>query len=439
MNGEFLRGEVYWVSSGDSLGSELQSGRPGVIISTDYANREQETVVIAFLTQSEHPRGVPQFHAKVKVLDEERRVICQQVRTVDKSRLLRFVARISNADMERVSGALATSLSLKPPKSYVVERSAEPTEEIESLRLELEIAKRMYDKVLDQLVELRVAADISEREEEYEYEDEDIEEDVESGIEEEIVSEEVEDVEDIEEEDVAPLPRKSDKVNVNTATKEELMLVAGLAERSAREIVRYRKKNGPFKKKTDLLKVSRFGLGCYQKYDKKLVVGEPESETVLSIEELVNKRAVNINTANGPEIFAALGCPLTYASYIVAYRNKNGKYVDLEELLDVPRLPKVFLERYRDYLILEEPAPAESPAIVFDDVVEEPPIEEESRLNVNTVSTWELIAIGFDKQTAALITSHRKKYGKFKELDELLRIHGVTGKIMRKLADKLCV
>ena len=64
----------------------------------------------------------------------------------------------------------------------------------------------------------------------------------------------------------------------------------------------------------------------------------------------VEKAKVNINTANGPTITQALGCNKAYAGYIVTHRNKNGEYTNLEELLNVPNLPKIFLEKYRDKL-----------------------------------------------------------------------------------------
>lgn len=421
MNGEYLRGEVYWVSSGDSLGSELQSGRPAVIISNDFANREQETVVVAFITQSERPRGVQQYHVKVKVLDEERRVICQQVRTVDKSRLLRFIARISNEDMKRVSGALATSLSLTPPavlEAQAAKKEGNPTEEFEKLKLELEIAKRMYERVLNQLVEMRVAADIARyeyddeaeaEEEEYEeYEEEDIEEDVEEP-----------ETEDVEEEDIEPEVKKNSKVNVNTATWQEIV-ETGIGEKTARDIVAYRKKNGLFKVKRDLLNVKRFGTICLKKYGSKLTLGEATNDNPVT-------GKININTASKQEIMDATGCPHQYAGYIVTYRTKNGHFVSLEELYDVPYLSKRFIENNMERLTIGEELPE----------VEEK--KQTKKLNINTASSWDFMAVGFGKDVAARIVSYRKSHKKFDSIKDLWLVDGVDGKILRDLSEVLYV
>lgn len=429
MNGEFLRGEVYWVSSGDSLGSELQSGRPAVIISNDYANKEQETVVVAFLTQADRPRGVQQYHVRVKVLDEERRVVCQQVRTVDKSRLLKFVARVSNEDMKRVSGALATSLSLTPPAVLEAQeaqkRRENPTDEVEKLKLELEIVRRMYDRVLDQLVEMRVAADIAkyEYDEEEKYEEEDIE--PEEDVEEEKETEP--ETEDVEEEDIEPEEKKNSKVNVNTATWQEIV-ETGIGEHTARDIVSYRKKNGLFKVKKDLLNVKRFGTVCLKKYGSKLTLGETTNN-----EPVTGK--VNINTASKQEIMDATGCSHQYAGYIVTYRTKNGHFVSLEELYDVPYLSKRFIENNMERLTIGE----EPPEIIAEELPEVEVKKQTKKLNINTASSWDFMAVGFGKDVASRIVSYREKHHKFSSVKDLWLVDGVDGKTLRKLLEVLYV
>ena len=50
-------------------------------------------------------------------------------------------------------------------------------------------------------------------------------------------------------------------VNINTATKEELMTLKGVGEKRAEEIINYRTKNGPFKTVDDLEKVPGIGPG----------------------------------------------------------------------------------------------------------------------------------------------------------------------------------
>jgi competence protein ComEA len=49
------------------------------------------------------------------------------------------------------------------------------------------------------------------------------------------------------------------KVNVNTATAEQLAALPGVGEVTAKAIVQYREMNGPFKKVDDLMEVKGIG------------------------------------------------------------------------------------------------------------------------------------------------------------------------------------
>jgi competence protein ComEA len=61
-------------------------------------------------------------------------------------------------------------------------------------------------------------------------------------------------------------------VNINTATKEELMTVKGIGEKRAQEIIEYRKKNGNFKSVDDLEKVPGIGPGIMKQIRSQVTV-----------------------------------------------------------------------------------------------------------------------------------------------------------------------
>ncbi|WP_055668318.1 ComEA family DNA-binding protein [Desnuesiella massiliensis] len=61
-------------------------------------------------------------------------------------------------------------------------------------------------------------------------------------------------------------------INVNTATKDELMKVPGIGEVTAAKIIEFREKNGNFKSLEDLKKVGRIGDKTLEKFKEKLEV-----------------------------------------------------------------------------------------------------------------------------------------------------------------------
>jgi competence protein ComEA len=61
-------------------------------------------------------------------------------------------------------------------------------------------------------------------------------------------------------------------VNINTATKDDLMTVKGIGDKRAQEIIDYRKKNGNFKSVDDLEKVPGIGPGLMKQIRSEVTV-----------------------------------------------------------------------------------------------------------------------------------------------------------------------
>ena len=64
---------------------------------------------------------------------------------------------------------------------------------------------------------------------------------------------------------------KEGKVNINTATVEELKTLKGVGEKKAEAIIEYRKKNGSFKTKEDLMKVRGIGKKLFESFEERIV------------------------------------------------------------------------------------------------------------------------------------------------------------------------
>jgi mRNA interferase MazF len=98
------RFDVYLVNLDPTVGSEIKKTRPCVIISPDEMNRWIKTVIVAPMTTKGQPyptRVACEFQRK------EGQVVLDQIRTVDKSRLVRKLGQISKPVQKEVLVTLA--------------------------------------------------------------------------------------------------------------------------------------------------------------------------------------------------------------------------------------------------------------------------------------------------------------------------------------------
>jgi competence protein ComEA len=72
----------------------------------------------------------------------------------------------------------------------------------------------------------------------------------------------------------AAKPAPAGKVNINTATAEQLQALPGVGEKLAARIVEYRQKSGGFKSTQELVNVRGVGEKSFQKIQGYLSVGD---------------------------------------------------------------------------------------------------------------------------------------------------------------------
>lgn len=63
-----------------------------------------------------------------------------------------------------------------------------------------------------------------------------------------------------------------EKVNLNTAGKEELMTLNGIGETRAEAIIAYREQNGPFQRTEDIMQIPGIKEGIFSKIKEQITV-----------------------------------------------------------------------------------------------------------------------------------------------------------------------
>jgi mRNA interferase MazF len=98
------RFDVFLVNLDPTMGSEIQKTRPCVVVSPDEINRNISTVIIAPMTtkgRAYPTRVICQFQGK------DGQIVLDQIRTVDKARLVKKLGQISQNEQRVVLDTLA--------------------------------------------------------------------------------------------------------------------------------------------------------------------------------------------------------------------------------------------------------------------------------------------------------------------------------------------
>ena len=109
------RGEIYLVNFDPTVGAEIQKTRPALILQNDIANRHSPITVVAALTsQFEEPLYPTEVIVSMPEggLSVDSVVLLNQIRSIDKRRLVRRLGAVRPDTTERVDRALQISLGL---------------------------------------------------------------------------------------------------------------------------------------------------------------------------------------------------------------------------------------------------------------------------------------------------------------------------------------
>lgn len=97
------RGDVHLVRLDPTLGSEIQKTRPCVVVSPDELNAHLRTVIVAPLTTG--GRAYP-WRIRCRFQQRSGYVVLDQLRTVDRERLIKPLGTLSGQTLAEVLAAL---------------------------------------------------------------------------------------------------------------------------------------------------------------------------------------------------------------------------------------------------------------------------------------------------------------------------------------------
>ena len=266
----YERGQIYYVKFDDSIGSELSVGRPALILSNDETIEKLNTVLVAFMTTTPRKsKGI----VKILLNGKPGYIMCNQIQTLDKSRLSSFKCKLGEDVMRRVETALMYSFGCAPVNAEEEEVEEEkivesnPSAELIVAKKESELYQNLYTKAMARLAEIQFDYDMLR---------------LEKKIEKQVVAEPTPEPKIVEVKP-EPEPEKLDlsglkkvarvreekpvgrKVNINTATAEEIHEISGLGKWYSTRIVQHRNKCGKYKSVESLLELKELSRSNFDR------------------------------------------------------------------------------------------------------------------------------------------------------------------------------
>ena len=134
MGNQIKRGEIYYAALDPVVGSEQGGIRPVVILQNDMGNRHSPTVIVAAITSQLDKHPLPtHVDLTAPFLEKDSVVLLEQMQTIDKSRLQRYVGTIL------------------PERMRAIERATEISLGLSSVRFRGQVHREIFEKAVERL------------------------------------------------------------------------------------------------------------------------------------------------------------------------------------------------------------------------------------------------------------------------------------------------
>ena len=111
---KIYRGDIYLANLNPYKGSEQGGKRPVIIIQNDVGNHYSPTVIVTAVTSRFFKKRALPTHVPLdnEELEKNSLALLEQIRTIDKSRLIRKIGRVPEEKMKEIGAAIHVSLDL---------------------------------------------------------------------------------------------------------------------------------------------------------------------------------------------------------------------------------------------------------------------------------------------------------------------------------------
>ena len=119
------RGDIYLANLNPYKGSEQGGKRPVIIIQNNVGNHYSPTVIVTAVTSRFFKKRALPTHVPLdnEELEKNSLALLEQIRTIDKSRLIRKIGRVPEEKMTEIGAAIHVSLDLNDEDEQHIDAS----------------------------------------------------------------------------------------------------------------------------------------------------------------------------------------------------------------------------------------------------------------------------------------------------------------------------
>lgn len=223
-------------------------------------------------------------------------------------------------------------------------------------------------------------------------------------------------------------------MDINKVTKDQLMQINGIGEKTATSIISYREKQGGFKAFDELLNIDGIGEKTFAKLKDYLYLENSPATTSSKItQQYVNETTkqeiasthqnvttskisypVDINTASEQELMSLKGIGTVKAKSIIDYRNSNGPFKSTDEIKNVSGIGEAIFEDIKSFICVNI-----SPDCPPQNTTTTTTTKQITKININTATYEQLMSLPKMTQEIANQILNYRNHTRFQNILEL--------------------
>lgn len=153
---EIHRGEIFYITFKEQVGSEQQGGRPVIVVSNEICNKFSPIVTVVPLTTKDKKPLPTHVELNIEGLPVYGTILCEQVQTVSHYRLGSYVGEVDESIMHKIEKALCVQLDITT-KAAETETVQAPPVVKEVVKEVVKVDNTVVEKLKSELEQTKLA------------------------------------------------------------------------------------------------------------------------------------------------------------------------------------------------------------------------------------------------------------------------------------------